>query len=225
MYPDVHGLIPSATSELGVDRDYARGSGAPRRTACGAVKGAEEELIRRWTCSLGYRTSVRYGTVFTRARGHHRQRRDRPIRGYSRSALAAIEGGDLKIWYVHTTLSEASATRDEERRTRLLLAGGPWEARSVVRYRSSQRTQRRRSAAVSSRDAPYWSVISRRASSTTGVSRQRRKSQFGSCTLLGAYVAFDFGSHERCEAVFRCPNPVSRQQPQGELHWAKPRTC
>jgi hypothetical protein len=57
-----------------------------------------------------------------RARGHHRQQRDRPIRGYSRSALAAIEGGDLKIWYVHTTLSEAAATRDEERRTRLLLA-------------------------------------------------------------------------------------------------------
>ena len=38
------------------------------------------------------------------------------------AALAAIDGGDLKIWYVHTTLSEAAATRDEERRTRLLLA-------------------------------------------------------------------------------------------------------
>ena len=104
-------------------------------------------------------------------------------------------GGDLKIWYVHTTLSEAAATRDEERRTRLLLAlAGLGKARSVVRYGSSQRTQRRRSAAVSLRDAPHWSVISCRASSITGVSRKRRKSQFGSRSLLGAYVAFAFGS-------------------------------
>ena len=63
------------------------------------------------------------------------------------------------------------------------------------------------------------------ASSMTGVSRKRPKSQFGSRSLLGAYVAFAFGSHERCEAVFRCPNPVSRQQPQGELYRPRPRTC
>jgi hypothetical protein len=74
-------------------------------------------------------------------------------------------------------------------------------------------------------DAPHWSVISRRASSMTGVYRKPRKSQFGSRSLLGADVAFAFASHERCEAVFRCPNPVSRQQRQGELHWPKPRTC
>ena len=135
-------------------------------------------------------------------------------------------GGDPKIWYVHSTLSEASATRDEERRTRLLLASaGPWEARSVVRYGSSPQAQRRRSAAVSLRDAPYWSVISRRASSMTGVYRKGRNSQVGSRSLLGAHVAFAFGSHERCEAVFRCPNPVSRQQPQGELYRPRPRTC
>jgi hypothetical protein len=44
------------------------------------------------------------------------------ITGAYEAALAAIDRGDLKIWYVHTTLSEAAATRDEDRRTRLLLA-------------------------------------------------------------------------------------------------------
>jgi predicted nucleic acid-binding protein len=37
------------------------------------------------------------------------------------AALAAIERGDLKVWYVHTTLSEAAAVCNADRRTRLLL--------------------------------------------------------------------------------------------------------
>ena len=36
-------------------------------------------------------------------------------------------------------------------------------------------------------------ALSCRASSMTGVSRKRPKSQFGSRSLLGAYVAFAFG--------------------------------
>jgi hypothetical protein len=73
----------------------------------------------------------------------------------------------------------------------------------------------RRTGALYPAALPQW----------TGVYRKGRKSQFGSRGLLGAYVVFAFGSHERCEAVFRCANPVSRQQPHRELHWAKPRTC
>jgi hypothetical protein len=37
-------------------------------------------------------------------------------------ALAAIERGGLKIWFVHITMSEAAAVSDVDRRTRLLLA-------------------------------------------------------------------------------------------------------
>lgn len=142
----------------------------------------------------GVSNSVRYVAVFTRARGHHRQQRDRPIRGYSRSALARSRGRP-EICYVLTTLSEASSTREEERRTRLLLAlAGLGKLVQSSVTAAPKGTQRRRSAAVSLRDAPHWSVISRRASSMTGVYRMGRKSQFGSRSLLGAYVAFAFGS-------------------------------
>jgi hypothetical protein len=44
---------------------------------------------------------------------------DRP--GAYEAAQAAIERGDLEIFYVHTTLEEAAATPDLERRVRLLL--------------------------------------------------------------------------------------------------------
>jgi hypothetical protein len=44
------------------------------------------------------------------------------IPGAYEAAMAAIEWGDLKIWFVHITLSEAAAVSDVNRRTRLLLA-------------------------------------------------------------------------------------------------------
>jgi hypothetical protein len=37
------------------------------------------------------------------------------------AALAAIERGDLEVWYVHTTLTEVENTPDKDRRDRLLL--------------------------------------------------------------------------------------------------------
>lgn len=44
------------------------------------------------------------------------------IPGAYEAARDAIERGDLKIWYVHTTKTEAENTTNEERRDRLLLA-------------------------------------------------------------------------------------------------------
>ncbi len=41
--------------------------------------------------------------------------------GAHEAALAAIERGDLEIWYVHTTLDEAAATGDLDRRVQLLI--------------------------------------------------------------------------------------------------------
>jgi hypothetical protein len=41
--------------------------------------------------------------------------------GAFEAARAAIDSGDLEIWYVHTTLTEAADTPDKDRRDRLLL--------------------------------------------------------------------------------------------------------
>jgi hypothetical protein len=67
--------------------------------------------------------------------------------------------------------------------------------------------------AVSWRDAPHGSVYSlpRFLHDWALAFEKWRKSPLGSRSLLGAYVASLLGLNERCEAVFRCPNPVSRQ--------------
>jgi len=43
------------------------------------------------------------------------------IPGAYEAGLAAIERGNLKIWYVHTTLTEAATTEELDHRTRKLL--------------------------------------------------------------------------------------------------------